>query len=143
MPEKASEEVKTVINEQPNVQASPISENKPTELPKKHPGKKEIVLVLKSGDTDLRRGPKALNELIKRTGNNPQDGNMYAFSNVKNTIKIIQQKDDGTEMLVKKTNAPINNWPEYKEKGLPGYMVVLTGKEKNDFLGKLGCPKTL
>jgi hypothetical protein len=104
---------------------------------------KEPALILKSGDTDLRRGTKALNKLIETTGNNPHDGNMYAFYNEKDTVKIIQHKSDGDEMLVKKMNELIGDWPEYRPNGEPGYMVVLKGKEKDEFLGRIGCPKKL
>jgi hypothetical protein len=100
-------------------------------------------LIIKSGDTDLRRGPKALSKQIETTGNNPRDGNMYGFSNMKDTIKIIQHKKDGDEMLVKKMLVPINNWPEYQPPDKPGYIVTLTGKEKDRFLDEIGCPKTL
>lgn len=143
MPEKTSEEPKIEKNERPKAQTSPISENKPTEIPQGHSVKKETVLVLKSGDTDLRRGPKALNKLIEKTGNNPFDGNMYGFCNEKDTIKIVQQKEDGLEMLVKKMAEPIRIWPAYQPQGEPGYLVVLNGKEKERFLDDIGCPKTL
>jgi hypothetical protein len=100
-------------------------------------------LILKSGDTDLRRGVKALKKLIETTGYNPNDGNMYGVCNMKDTYKLIQHKEDGDAMLIKKMNEPIVDWLEYQPKGKPGYMVVLKGKEKDEFLEKIGSPKKL
>ncbi|MDR1584200.1 MAG: hypothetical protein LBS55_13270 [Prevotellaceae bacterium] len=100
-------------------------------------------LILKSGDTDLRRGAKALKKLIETTGYNPNDGNMYGFYNMQETAKFIQHKKDGDAMLTKKRDVPVNIWPKYQPQGAPGYMVTLTGKDKDDFLGRIGCPREL
>jgi hypothetical protein len=134
-----SEKPVVVKNNKTNIQVTP----KTDEILKENLNLKNPDLILKSGDTDLRRGPKALNELIKITGNNPFSGDLFGFSNEKDTIKIIQQKTDGSEMLIKKMIEPIRNWPAYQPKGEPGYMVVLKGKEKDSFLDEIGCPKTL
>jgi hypothetical protein len=139
MPETASEKPEVKINEQPKTHMS----TKTIEKSMGNPITKNPAFIAKSGDTDLRRGLKALNKLVEKTGRNPRDGNMYGFCNKKDTVKIIQQKKDGVEMLVKKMFEVITFWPEYQPQGEPGYMIILTGKDKNDFLGKLGCPKTL
>jgi hypothetical protein len=94
---------------------------------------KEPVVIQKSGDTDLRRGRDKLSELVEKTGHNPHDGNIYAFSNCKNTIKIIQKKEDGMMMSAKKMEAA-KDWPEYQKKGSLGYTQTLTGAQMMEFL---------
>jgi hypothetical protein len=94
---------------------------------------KKPVVIQKSGDSDLRRGILKLCSLVAMMGYNPHDGNIYAFSNRKNTIKLIQQKQDGMMMISKKTDAA-QEWPEYQEKGTLGYTQTLKGNEMMNFL---------
>jgi hypothetical protein len=77
-------------------------------------------VIQKTGDTDLRRGAKKLQELTASTGHNPNDGNLYAFSNCKNTIKIIQKQGNGLMMITKKTDSA-TDWPAYIPRGKQGH----------------------
>jgi hypothetical protein len=75
-------------------------------------------------------------------GENPKSGNIFAFSNNKNNIKLMQQKEDGISLLVKKTIKPIK-WFEYQPADKPEHTVRLSGKEREQFLQELGCPASL
>jgi hypothetical protein len=118
-----------------------IPENK-RELPKALA--KNPVLFMKSGATDLRRGVKQLGEITKnQMGQDPLDGNMHAFANKpKTTIKIVQKKEDGLALYTKYVIKPAD-WPGHQPPDKPGHIVTLAGKEKDNLLKKLGCPKEL
>jgi hypothetical protein len=102
------------------------------------------VLIMKSGATDLRRGPKQLENVIQnRMGYDPSNGNMYGFANKpKKTLKIIQEKKDGTTLITRHLKEPAE-WPEYQPPDKPGHTLTLSGQEKEDQLKKLGCPQEL
>jgi hypothetical protein len=105
---------------------------------------KDQLLIMKSGATDLRRGAKELREITKeRMAQDPSAGNMHAFANKpKTTIKILKNDDDGTIMVTKYLNKPVE-WPPYQPNDKPGHTITLSGKEKDEQLEKLGCPKKL
>jgi hypothetical protein len=144
--------MKPTSDQKKPVEVSPIQEVKPnsTDSGSKNEGDalnklaKNPALSIKSGATDLRRGVKQLGEITKnRMGQDPLDGNMHAFANKpKTTIKIVQEKKDGTTLIVKYLKKPAE-WPKYQPSDKPGHIVVLTGKEKDDQLKKLGFPQKL
>ena len=103
---------------------------------------KDLLIVLKSGSTDLRRQEKKLVELIK---NNYKDGIehgvTYGFSNKKKTaIKLISLNQDGSVSMVKLKREKPYPWPEYQEKNKEGYVVSLEGEKKECFLKEIGYP---
>jgi hypothetical protein len=108
------------------------------QIPAHPPLVKNPAVICKTGCTDLRRGMQTLSKMVEHMGFEPHDGNMYAFSNEKDTVKIIQQKEDGMAMLTQKIWHPFY-WPEYQ---LP-YMVIFAYIAGAQFLATLGCPKSL
>jgi hypothetical protein len=141
---------RTVQLEKPDKASSPkniipasidiIPENKPG-IPKVLP--ENPVLNMKPGATDLRQGPEKLKTVIKiRMERDPLDGNIYAFANKsRTTVKAVREKEFGTIMITSHLKEPVE-WPEYQV-NKPENIVTLSGKEKDDQLGKLGCPKNL
>jgi hypothetical protein len=119
---------------------------KPIQDSAKRTVKSGPALVCKSGATDLRRGINKLDTNAKinvMLEKHLADGDMIAFANKpKTTVKITRRKDDGTALLTKKFDKPID-WPKYQAFGTPGYVVTLTGKDKGKFLDDLNIPETL
>jgi hypothetical protein len=95
-------------------------------------------LIAQSGDTGLRRGAKELSKVVEKMGMDPHNGDMYAFSNMKNSIKVLQEKSDGMLLIIKKNGGPIEDWPEYIPPGKPGHTVQLSGQKRQQFLKKMG-----
>lgn len=136
-PEESIHRVIPVPTEQPKSKTNPVPivEQKPS--PSAKAGSNPPTLVIKSGDTDLRRGPKALGKIVEEMGMEPANGDIYAFSNTRNNIKIMQQKPDGILLVTKKTVSTIE-WPEYQPPGKSGHTVKLQGEECERFLDKIG-----
>ncbi|GHT83206.1 hypothetical protein FACS1894137_03750 [Spirochaetia bacterium] len=100
-------------------------------------------LIIKSGTTDLRRGAKQLATDSKTRMGNPHDGNIRAYANrFKTTVKLVQEKPDGTTLVTMSYNKPVE-WPEYQPPDKEGHTVTLNGKEKDTFLEERNCPKAL
>jgi hypothetical protein len=113
------------------------SESKTSDAAKKDDKKKSVVQ--KAGDTDLRRGMNKLGELLEKNGCDPNNGDLYAFSNEKDKVKIIQNTPECSKMLVVK-NKNLPSWPEYKKPGEPGHMIKINGNDIDKFFTDIGCP---
>jgi hypothetical protein len=103
-------------------------------------------LLIKSGATDMRRNEKSLGKMLKeRMCEEIKANSLYAFANKNvNIVKVVHYKEDGSVSLFKNhAESKIAEWPKYQEKGNAGYTIRLTGKEKNNFLKSIGCPKDL
>jgi len=101
--------------------------------------KKEPVLFLKSGATDLRRGAnRLLSDKVTKISSNPLDGNIYTYANKqRTTVKAVQKRPDGIRMTTIHYEKSIE-WPKYQPPGTKGHIVTLTGKKKEATLVKLG-----
>jgi hypothetical protein len=98
-------------------------------------------LMAKAGNTDLRRDAKELGRIVQNKGMDPHGGDLYFFSNMKKSVKMLLMTEDGVLLVTKKYNVPIEGWPEYQPNA--GNFVKFKGKSGGQFLDKMGLPKNL
>ena len=91
-------------------------------------------VIVKTGVTDLRRSETTLSEIIReKIHRDPNDGNIYAFSNkTQMIVKLVKRQDDGIVLYKKRFDSPIK-WPEYDKSS-----IILSEKESARFLKEIG-----